>query len=66
MTSKPRHGLTEQAADAAVYQACRMLRLPTIRAQFPDLGSTQCQRAGFSRCACSQRPARISARCTIR
>ena len=30
-------GLTEQAADAAVEQACRMLRLPTIRAQFPDL-----------------------------
>ncbi|MFC4472816.1 TetR/AcrR family transcriptional regulator C-terminal ligand-binding domain-containing protein [Streptomyces xiangluensis] len=26
-----------QAADAAVDQACRMLRLPTIRAQFPDL-----------------------------
>ncbi len=37
MTPKPRHGLTEQAADAAVDQACRMLRLPTIRAQFPDL-----------------------------
>ena len=37
MTAKPRHGLTEQAADAAVDQACRMLRLPTIRAQFPDL-----------------------------
>jgi DNA replication protein DnaC len=37
MNAKPRHGLTEQAADAAVDQACRMLRLPTIRAQFPDL-----------------------------
>jgi DNA replication protein DnaC len=37
MTAKPRHGLTEQAADAAVDQACRMLRLPTIRTQFPDL-----------------------------
>jgi RecA-family ATPase len=37
MNAKPRHGLTEQAADAAVEQACRMLRLPTIRAQFPDL-----------------------------
>ncbi len=37
MTAKTRHGLTEQAADAAVDQACRMLRLPTIRAQFPDL-----------------------------
>jgi len=31
------HGLTEEAADAAVDQACRMLRLPTIRTQFPDL-----------------------------
>jgi DNA replication protein DnaC len=30
-------GLTEQAADAAVDQACRLLRLPTIRAQFPEL-----------------------------
>jgi DNA replication protein DnaC len=30
-------GLTDQAADAAVDQACRMLRLPTIRSQFPDL-----------------------------
>jgi DNA replication protein DnaC len=37
MNAKPRHGLTEQAADAAVEQACRMLRLPTIRTQFPDL-----------------------------
>lgn len=30
-------GLTEQAANTAVDQACRMLRLPTIRAQFPEL-----------------------------
>jgi DNA replication protein DnaC len=37
MTTPRRHGLTEQAADAAVDQACRMLHLPTIRAQFPDL-----------------------------
>jgi DNA replication protein DnaC len=38
MTTFKRHrGLTEQAADAAVDQACRMLRLPTIRAQFPEL-----------------------------
>ena len=37
MTARPRRGLTEQAADAAVDQACRMLRLPTVRAQFPDL-----------------------------
>ena len=33
----PRHrGITEQAADAAVDTACRVLRLPTIRAQFTD------------------------------
>jgi 2-polyprenyl-6-methoxyphenol hydroxylase-like FAD-dependent oxidoreductase len=32
-----RRGLTEQAADAAVDHACRMLRLPTIRAEFPDM-----------------------------
>ncbi len=31
-----RHGLTEQAADAAIDQACRVLRLPTIRGQFND------------------------------
>jgi DNA replication protein DnaC len=30
-------GLTEQAADAAIDSACRLLRLPTIRGQFPDL-----------------------------
>ena len=29
--------MTEEAADAAVDQACRMLRLPTVRAQYPDL-----------------------------
>lgn len=32
-----RHGMTDQAADAAVDQACRMLRLPTIRAQFNEI-----------------------------
>jgi DNA replication protein DnaC len=36
MTSRHR-GLTEQAADAAVDSACRLLRLPTIRSQFTDL-----------------------------
>jgi DNA replication protein DnaC len=29
-----RHGLTDQAAEAAVDTACRMLRLPTVRSQF--------------------------------
>lgn len=37
MTLNRHRGLTEQAATVAVDQACRMLRLPTIRAQFPDL-----------------------------
>ncbi|MFJ7280985.1 IS21-like element helper ATPase IstB [Kitasatospora sp. NPDC098663] len=37
MTFPRQRGLTEQAANAAVDQACRMLRLPTIRAQFPEL-----------------------------
>jgi DNA replication protein DnaC len=33
----PRHrGITEQAADAAIDSACRLLRLPTIRGRFAD------------------------------
>jgi hypothetical protein len=40
MTTQPspprRRGLTEEAADASIDQACRMLRLPTIWAQFPE------------------------------
>ncbi len=35
VTAQCDRGLTEQAADAAIDSACRMLRLPTIRAQFP-------------------------------
>ena len=31
-----RHSLTEQAAQAAIDQACRRLRLPTIRAVVDD------------------------------
>ncbi|PNE39957.1 MULTISPECIES: IS21-like element helper ATPase IstB [Streptomyces] len=39
--SLPRQrGITEQAATAAIDQACRMLRLPTIRAQFPELSES--------------------------
>ncbi|MGW1757611.1 ATP-binding protein [Streptomyces mirabilis] len=37
MTVYRHRGLTEQAADAAVDNACRMLRLPTIRAQYPAM-----------------------------
>jgi DNA replication protein DnaC len=32
-----RRGVTDQAADAAVDQACRALRLPTIRARFNEI-----------------------------
>lgn len=35
-----RHGMTDQAADTAIDQACRMLRLPTIRSQFNDIVGT--------------------------
>jgi DNA replication protein DnaC len=37
VTVSRNRGLTEQAAEAAVDQACRLLRLPTIRNQFPEL-----------------------------
>ena len=37
MSVQRHRGLTEQAADAATDQACRMLRLPTIRAEFPEI-----------------------------
>lgn len=35
MTSR-RRGMTEEAANAAIDHACRMLRLPTVRQDFPD------------------------------
>ena len=37
--SKARHGMTEHAADAAIDQACRMLRLPTIRSRFDEIAA---------------------------
>jgi hypothetical protein len=37
MTVQRHRGLTEQAAQAAVDTACRMVRLPTIRGQFGEL-----------------------------
>lgn len=37
MNTPRRRGLTEPAAEAAVDTACRMLRLPTIRAQFEEI-----------------------------
>ena len=40
MNAPTRRGLTEQAADAAIDQACRMLRLPTIRTHFPETADT--------------------------
>ena len=33
----PRRGVTDQAANAAVDQACRVLRLPTIRTRFGEI-----------------------------
>ncbi|VVJ18375.1 Mobile element protein [Amycolatopsis camponoti] len=38
MTAQRHRGLTEQAANAAVDQACRLLRLPTIGTQFSRYG----------------------------
>ncbi len=35
-----RRGVTEQAADAAVDQACRMLRLPTMRSRFAEIAES--------------------------
>jgi hypothetical protein len=40
VTVQRHRGLTEQAAQTAVDQACKMLRLPTIRGQFGELADT--------------------------
>ncbi|MET9247962.1 hypothetical protein [Nonomuraea sp. NPDC003709] len=39
MTTFHRRGLTEEAAEASIYQACQRLRLPTMRGQFADLAA---------------------------
>ncbi|MBB5782241.1 ATP-binding protein [Nonomuraea jabiensis] len=39
MTSFHRRALTEEAAEASIYQACQRLRLPTIRSQFVELAA---------------------------
>lgn len=39
MTLPRQRNMTEQAADAAIDTACRLLRLPTIRAEFPDIAA---------------------------
>jgi DNA replication protein DnaC len=39
MTTFHRRGITEEAAEASIYQACQKLRLPTIRGQFADLAA---------------------------
>jgi DNA replication protein DnaC len=36
-SARRRRGMTEQAADAAVDQACRSLRLPTVRMRFEEV-----------------------------
>ena len=41
MTIQRHRGLTEPAADAAIDTACRVLRLPTLRAQFTDLAARE-------------------------
>ncbi|MGI5171457.1 IS21-like element helper ATPase IstB [Spirillospora sp. CA-253888] len=40
MTEHRHRGMTEQAAQASVDQACRLLRLPTIRSQFEEMAAT--------------------------
>ena len=47
-TTARRTGMTEEAADASVDQACRMLRLPTIRAQFGDAAADAAAREQMS------------------
>lgn len=37
--ARRRRSMTEQAADAAIDQACRSLRLPTIRQRFGEIAS---------------------------
>ena len=47
-----RRGVTEQAASAAIEQACRMLRLPTMRDRFAEIAAAaereQLSYLGFS------------------
>jgi DNA replication protein DnaC len=38
-TKTRRRSMTEQAADAAIDQACRLLRLPTMRTQFGPIAA---------------------------
>lgn len=57
VTAKRNRGLTEQAADTAVDQACRMLRLPTIRSQYPELAEAALRdqmtyRGSWPNCCC--------------
>ena len=47
-TTPTRRGLTEQAADAAIDSACRMLRLPTIRGHFTETAdAAACQQQSY-------------------
>lgn len=46
--STARHGMTEEAANAAIESACRMLRLPTIRSRFDEIaGAAQREQMGY-------------------
>ena len=70
MSPSRRGGVTEQAADATVDQACRLLRLPMMRARFAQVadGRVDFDYPGFvhtvlvdtrARLAASNRPDRI-------
>lgn len=39
-STPPRHGMSEQAADAAVDQAYRILRLPIVRSEFNEIAES--------------------------
>ena len=47
-TQRQRDQLTDTAADAAIEQACRILRLPTIRERYGELAAAAArQQAGY-------------------
>src|SRR6266545_3366768 len=57
--ARSREELTETAADAAIEQACRILRLPTIRGRFADIAATASRRARLVGQAGFPRPKRL-------
>jgi DNA replication protein DnaC len=69
MTAR-RNQITEQAADAAIEQACRILRLPTVRDRFADVAAAATREQATYKtflvellaCECDEREARRRAR----